>query len=341
MAGNVAKVKSNSSKKVNYIIGDANIEDICHVGAHRTSFFKLLGKNLRSITHIDNWGESSGGITHPTVQYSSKGSRLGDHVEHYNFASVNLYHHGSIKQWNVRPGCDYIPSLQTMYNNQSGLNLQGFKGVCESTLTHRDIWFNPNIHEKPSEVINQEPGDVIIVHPSAIHNVINLGVNLAESMNVLPSSLFITNICTYKTCEHSEGLNGKPNFNYVEELKQKFDEKVFIHESDPNKQLKINIINNFKDKKDNQYLKEAIKHIKNSHLVPQWFHDLKLDPNVEEITSYECDKCKYHSVCYSNFMRHYNIQHGKPPPKRLTCKECPQCGKYLKDLSAHILKVHQ
>ena len=39
MAGNVAKVKSNPSKKVNYIKGDANIEDICHVGAHRTSFF--------------------------------------------------------------------------------------------------------------------------------------------------------------------------------------------------------------------------------------------------------------------------------------------------------------
>ena len=60
-------------------------------------FFKLLGKNLRSITDIDNWGESSGGITHPTVQYSSKGSRLGDHVEHYNFASVNLHHHGGTK----------------------------------------------------------------------------------------------------------------------------------------------------------------------------------------------------------------------------------------------------
>ena len=229
-----------------------------------------------------------------------------------------------------------------MYNNQCGLNLKGFTGVCESTLTHRDIWFNPNIPENPSEVINQEPGDIIIVHPSAIHNVINLEVNLAESMNVLPSSSLITNICTYKTCEHSEGLNGKPNFNYIEELKQQFDEKVFIHESDPNKQLKINIINYFKEKNDNQHLKKAIKQIKNSHLVPQWFHDnLNLNHNVEEITSYECDKCNYHSVCYSNFMRHYKKVHGKPPPKRLTCKECPQCGKYLKDLSAHIVKVHQ
>ena len=39
MTSNVNKVKSNTKKKVNYIIGDANIEDICHVGAHRTSFF--------------------------------------------------------------------------------------------------------------------------------------------------------------------------------------------------------------------------------------------------------------------------------------------------------------
>ena len=161
-------------------------------------FFKLLEENLNSITDLKRWGESTGGITHPTVQYSSKGSRLGDHVEHYNFASVNLHHHGSIKQWNVRPGCDYIPSFQTMYNNQCGLNLKGFTGVCESTLTHRDMWFNPNIPENPSEVINQEPGDIIIVHPSAIHNVINLEVNLAKSMNVLPSSSICICICTYK-----------------------------------------------------------------------------------------------------------------------------------------------
>ena len=141
-----------------------NIDDICHVHTHRTSFFTLLRKNLRSITDINNWGESSGGITHPTVQYSSKGSKLGDHVEHYNFASVNLHHHGGTKQWNVRPGCDYIPSLETMYNSQSGLDLQGFTGVCESTLTHRDIFYNPNIHEKASEVIMQEPGDTSKCH---------------------------------------------------------------------------------------------------------------------------------------------------------------------------------
>ena len=145
MVGKVKQVKYDNTKSVKCIIGDANIEDICHVPTHITSFFKLLGENLNSITDLKRWGESIGGITHPTVQYSSKGSRLGDHVEHYNFASVNLHHHGSIKQWNVRPGCDYIPSLQTMYNNQSGLNLKSFKGVCESTLTHRDMWFNPNI----------------------------------------------------------------------------------------------------------------------------------------------------------------------------------------------------
>ena len=106
-----------------------------------------------------------------------------------------------------------------MFNSQSELNWKGFTGVCESPLTHRDILFNPNIHVKPSEVILQEPGVIIIVHPSAIHNVINLEVNLAESINVLPSSTFLTNICSYKTCEHSEGCNGKPNYNHVEELK--------------------------------------------------------------------------------------------------------------------------
>ena len=146
MVGQVKDVHNKNTKDIKYVIGDANMEDICNVPKQTKSFFKQLMKNVNSITDVENWGESLPGITHPTVQYSSRGSRLGDHIEHYNFASVNLLHHGAIKQWNIRPGCDYIPSVQTMYNSQRDLDLHGLTGVCESTLTHRDIYFNPKIH---------------------------------------------------------------------------------------------------------------------------------------------------------------------------------------------------
>ena len=67
-----------------------------------------------------------------------------------------------------------------MYNSQIRFIFKGFKGVCESILTLRDIFFNHSIYQTASEVIIQEHGDVVIVHPSAIYNVNNLGVNLAK-----------------------------------------------------------------------------------------------------------------------------------------------------------------
>ena len=95
-------------------------------------------------------------------------------------------------------------------------------------------------------------------------------------------------------------------------------------------------------KNDIKHLKEATKHIKNSHVVPQWFHDnLNLDQNVEKITSYKCDKCDHQSLHYSNFMKHYRNLHGKAAPSRLTNKECPQCGLNIKDLPSHIVNVHK
>ena len=85
------------------------------------------------------------------------------------------------------------------------------------------------MYQTANKVIIQESGDVVTVHPSAIHNVNNLGVNLAENLNFLPSSKFLLDIYTYKTYETSEGYDWKPNMNYVENLKQNFDVKAFIH----------------------------------------------------------------------------------------------------------------
>ena len=55
--------------------------------------------------------------------------------------------------------------------------------------------------------------------------------------------------------------------NYVEGLKQNFNVKAFIHESDLKRQYKINILNYFKKKNYNEHFYEAIKHIKNSYYI--------------------------------------------------------------------------
>ena len=79
----------------------------------------------------------------------------------------------------------------------------------------------------------------------------------SQSLNIL----YLIHSCTYKTCEHSEGCNGKPNMNYVEDLKQNFDVKVSIHESDPKRQYKMQIMNYFKENSHDEHLYEAIKQI--------------------------------------------------------------------------------
>ena len=49
--------------------------------------------------------------------------------------------------------------------------------------------------------------------------------------------------------------------NYVEDLKQNFDVKVFIHESDPKRQYKMQIFNYFKENSHDEHSYEAIRHI--------------------------------------------------------------------------------
>lgn len=124
------------------------------------------------------------------------------------------------------------------------------------------------MYQTANKVIIQESGDVVTVHPSAIHNVNNLGVNLAENLNFLPSSKFLLDIYTYKTYETSEGYDWKPNMNYVENLKQNFDVKASIHKSNLKRQYKINKLNYFKKKNYNEHFYGAIKHMKNSHYIP-------------------------------------------------------------------------
>ena len=53
-------------------------------------------------------------------------------------------------------------------------------GVCDFTLTHRDIYYNCERYNVPYSIIHQKPGQLVILSESAIHTVYNEEANIAE-----------------------------------------------------------------------------------------------------------------------------------------------------------------
>ena len=40
-----------------------------------------------------------------------------------------------------------------------------------------------------------------------------------------------------------------------------------------------------------------------------------------------------------SFIRHFKKKDRKYPSKKITCEECPECGKQFKNVAAHIIEV--
>ena len=62
---------------------------------------------------------------------------------------------------------------------------------------------------------------------------------------------------------------------------------------------------------------------------------------MNEKILYKYNICEFKTNSYFSFLRHYKKQHGKNLPKKITYKECPECGKQLKNVAAYIVKVHK
>ena len=319
-----------------YAIGDFELSQLLSRKKKNGGFFSQV--NTESVTDEKTLEEIMFGFTKPTCQLACGPSILGDHIEHWNFVSMNLHHFGAPKEWNIKPSTSYLPVMQQMEKLQKNWHQEKFYGVCESTLSHREVFFPPSLLDCDNSVVIQKPGDVIIVHPSAIHNVKNYGLNMAESRNYLPFE-FRHYIVSYKTCEHSEGLGGKPLFNKMRELTQNLPFEKFIHESDPNKKYKLRLIDYLTSERKNRHLEEAKKEIRRHHYIPRWFEDQLPISALEDGPKkrFACEYCQYSTQNHGDLKKHIKRIHprGKVPPNT-NQEECPnKCGVTLKCLRKH------
>ena len=265
----------------NFSIGDVVLKDIARQ-KKKLSIFECLAIS-NTLTDEDFLDEVMYGITHPTCQLSGGKSYLGLHVEHYNNASINYMHHGEAKEWLIISSSNYllaIKLLQSILPNE----MHGFTGICQSTLTHRDIYVPPELLKAcGAKVVYQFPGDLMIVFPSAIHAVRNHGMNMAESRNYLPFEMKGC-VASYKTCEHSQKLGAEPLMAQMNQLVNDMPPEMFIHESDSNKEYKIKLLHYFKKEGELEMFTDFAFQIKNFHHLPKWFRKLyPLDDNHHEM----------------------------------------------------------
>ena len=322
-----------------YSIGDIRLQTIANIQSH-TNLFSML--NINSVTDPASLGTTLYGVTEPTCQFACGPSMLANHVEHHNFASVNIHHHGFVKEWEVIPASMYLQAIQKMELLQSELTLPPVTGACELCLTHRNIFFPIDLLDVGGSRFYQEPGDIVIVHPSAIHTVKNHGQNLAESRNVLPLE-FKNHVASYKTCSHWGTFGGEPLQIEMERLTRDLPITDFIHESDPHKEYKIKLLDQIQKGGNQKKYQEAVRHIKQRHDIPEWFTDmvpLDKDEGVKETRvekKNNCTYCDYGTDRYYDFTKHMKQVHPrKKIPANTNREECMACGNILKDLSRHV-----
>ena len=234
-----------------------------------------------------------------------------------------------------QPSSALLPVVEKMSEVQKACNKGKYVGVCSSTLTHRDVFFPPEVlgHYK-NTVIVQKPGMLVIVHPSAIHNVQNTGKSLAESRNYLPWEN-MKEIASYKVCD-CQVPGAKPLLETMKSFILNLDWRHFIHESDANKINKIRAIENLQLNGKDAHFQDAIRHIRRSHENQAWLMDLI--PVVESGPQHKfsCENCLYSTPNHGDLVKHVRRMHKKTkPPKNLYQEECPGCYKILKCLRKH------
>ena len=336
--------------KSDFSIGDVSITKFVKRKG-LVDFFDLM--KTESILSKATLGQDIGGFTHPTIQLSGGPCVLPFHIEHWAAASVNVLHWGQPKVWEIIPPDQFLPAVLNMKQLQESVDLKNYGGVCESTLTHRDVFYDTAFLSVQSHRVIQKPGDIMVIAPFALHSVQNLGTNCSASQNFMPPEL-LPRCAAYKTCYHTEGLGGKPLFNtmtaMIEDLYRsgKIELQDFIHDSDPLKSYKLRVVDKLKKEGNMRVLKEVLHNIKRSATTPAWFEFiLPKEEKVQKVgescsTSamekyFSCSLCEYSTNHHCDLKKHIQRKHGDKVtvPPNTNQVECPDCGKVLKCLRKH------
>ena len=133
------------------------------------------------------------GINTSMFYVGSAGSFTELHVEDSIADSANIIHAGKVKIWMivareyyVRLNCIIAQIMKNVQPDRKGKGEEN-REICELPLHHKNLVLTPRFldeHEIRYEFIVQNAGDLVNVRYGILHQVLNVGLNVAEAINV-------------------------------------------------------------------------------------------------------------------------------------------------------------
>lgn len=170
------------------------------------------------------------GLPSPPFFLGGHYSSFPMHVEDSFLDSINAMHGGltpcAAKLWLIIHHEDYSlvnAAMADYFAREYAANLHEYPGFdygCGFPAHHKQLFFSPEFFSAYGiryEVVVQRPGDVFYIGPGVYHQVINIGVPFAESIN-LGGPLWALLSRLYHTCRCPGTKNfrvlAKPEYTY-------------------------------------------------------------------------------------------------------------------------------
>ena len=350
----------NILSRSNRIVGDVTSEDLFLETNRRPSVLHTIGQMGLFTERF--FGEEVNGITCPTWQVNWGRNRLPLHIEHWGAYSANILHAGESKLWQFVPAKNYYPVIDELTRYQTNAKKwKSFTGMCQRTYNHRmGYWDLEKLGVECVKVVEQRPGDIIIVDSFTAHSVFNVGKNMAESINFMPLD-GIKIAAAYKGCEHSEGLSSRPKSTEVyakmdrDLKKNKIQTGDMIHPSEPKKDEILSGLQQLESQ--GMFVDMAKESIKYSAVFPEdLLIQAKTDPlpatknkkrknenkssrrqadyDFLKYQKMDCDVCGWKTSWPDDYVNHMKNKHGLQVKKKKF--ECPKCHSLVKSLRHHV-----
>ena len=162
------------------------------------------------------------GINTSMFYVGSTGSFTEMHVEDSLADSVNVIHAGKGKIWMIIDRRDYARTnemVAQMLHNVSRDDVNGKSKtelkMCILPLQHKNVVLTPRFldeHEIRYEFVVQKAGDLLYIRYGILYQVVNLGLNVAEAINVGSDAWnFANELKTLYSCDSCQLIHAATN----------------------------------------------------------------------------------------------------------------------------------
>ncbi|KAL0940379.1 JmjC domain-containing histone demethylation protein 3D [Colletotrichum truncatum] len=175
------------------------------------------GKHLRDVFR----GEGNfPGVTESYLYYSEGGQTCtGMHVEDLLVPSANFVRWGSAKVWLI-----VKPSSTKRLEGQISASCATWNqptSICSQFVRHLNMIIQPDTLDRwevEYDIVHCAPGQLIFTMPNTYHQVVNLGANLAEAVNLAWEKLNDIGLQGYEFCSDSCSMQRTINQSHIRTL---------------------------------------------------------------------------------------------------------------------------